>query len=95
MPLTRKRRAMDNELDDETLKEALAFLQTKLGQDDFATLKKILGATKDEDMDEDMGEDSPPSSKGMPKPGGAMAADARGTSFSEMFPDAARIKVWL
>jgi hypothetical protein len=90
-----KRRAMDAEFDDETMKNAMAFLQDKLGLEDFASLKKILGATNDEDMDEDMSEDSPPSFKGMPKPGGAMAADSRGKAYADMFPDAAKIKVWL
>jgi len=91
MPLTPKRRAMDAEIDEEKFNNAMAFLEEKLGQDDFGTLKKILGANKDEDM----GEDEPPSFPGAPKPGGAMAADSRDDSYFKMFPDNARIKVWL
>jgi hypothetical protein len=51
------------------------------------------------DDEPDVAIDQPPAFKGQPKTGGAMAADASSDAnqkrFNAMFPDTARIKVWL
>ncbi len=93
-----KRLSMDSlSLSDEAVSEFIEFLESKLVPEDFASLKKMLANSQQSDEDEsEAANDEPPDFKGKPKPGGTMvAADARGKSYAEMWPEAARIKVWL
>jgi hypothetical protein len=86
---------------DESVEEFVRFLKAKLEPEDFAELKEMLGQSKQSgDDDPDMTMDEPPDFKGKPKPGGTMVAadassDASQKRFNQMFPDCARIKVWL
>jgi hypothetical protein len=90
-----KRLSMDAiTIPDEDVEEFVRFLKAKLKPDDFSELQEMLGQSQQSDEDEpEMTMDEPPEFK--PKPGGGMAADARGKSYAEMWPEAARIKVWL
>jgi hypothetical protein len=93
-----KRLSMDAiMIPDEAVEEFVRFLKVKLEPEDFAELKQMIGQNQQSDDDEpDMTMDQPPDFKNKPKPGGSMvAADARGQSYEDRFPDAARIAVWL
>jgi hypothetical protein len=87
-PLIRNRRAMDAEIEGVKVKEFVDFLRTRLSPEDFKTLKKMVG-----EGEEEMGEDSPPSFKGMPKAGGSMASDSALKDFASRFPMAMRIGI--
>src|SRR5579863_6543970 len=91
-----KRLSMDAiTIPDEAVEEFVQFLEAKLSPEDFASLKKMVGKSQQSDEDEtEAANDTPPDFKG--KPGGEMvAADSLGKSYSDRFPDTARIKVWL
>ena len=96
-----KRPAMDGlTLDDQEVEEFIEFLNNKLSPDDFGALKNMLAksqqskdeAEEEEDEEEmETAKDEPPPFKG--KPGGEMAADSRGKTFADRWPQAARITV--
>jgi hypothetical protein len=93
-----KRLSMDSlTLSDEAVEEFVEFLENKLAPEDFTSLKEMLAKSQQSDEDEtETAKDEPPPFKGQPKTGGTMlAGDARGQSYADRFPDAARIKVWL
>src|SRR5579863_9008403 len=93
-----KRLSMDAiTIPDEAVEEFIQFLEAKLSPEDFASLKKMLAKSQQSDEDEtESANDEPPDFKGKPKPGDEMvAADSLGKSYSDRFPHASRIKVWL
>lgn len=101
IPARKNRLSMDAiTIPDKSVEEFVRFLKAKLEPEDFAELKEMLGQSKQSDDDEpEAASDEPAPFKAMPKPGGTMAADASSDAarrrFNEMFPDCARIKVWL
>jgi hypothetical protein len=95
--LTRKRLAKDGEVSDEKMEKAVTFLTNRLSEEDMLRFKQILQTPDADNEDADNtpteDEDGPAPFKDMPKPGGSMAADSRGNSYADRFPNAARIKV--
>jgi hypothetical protein len=86
-------------ISDEAVEDFVGFLKEKLEPKDFAELKKMIGQSQQSDDDEpEAASDELPPFKGAPRTG-AMAADASSGAnqkrFNAMFPDSARIKVWL
>jgi hypothetical protein len=91
--LARKKMTRDSEItiDDETMEKAIGFLKDRLSPEDLTELKQLLSRSDEEGASDGP---EPPDFKGKPKPGGTMvAADARGKSYADMWPDAARITV--
>ena len=98
----RKRLARDDEftVDDEKMEKAVEYLKSRLKPEEVSHLVTMLKGEQAEaevsEADKTPTEGSGPIPvKGTPKPDGSMASDSRGNGYSDRFPNASRIKVWL